>query len=110
MLWKGRQLPNMFLNWVYFCLSRYEVYFSSDRLQDQGYFIYKKPKVKFRNHDCYHKLIDPIEIPVSELIKDILLMVLAIRISERMSLMIRKCSDFQRPDSLPEHPFSLPVF
>jgi hypothetical protein len=79
-------------------------------LLNQGYFIYKKPKVKFRNYDCHHKLIDPIEIPVSELIKDILLMVLAIRISERMSLIIRKCSHFQRPDSLPENPFSLPVF
>jgi hypothetical protein len=29
-------------------------------------------KVKFRNYDCHYKLIDPIEIPVSELIKDIL--------------------------------------
>jgi hypothetical protein len=66
-------------------------------------------KVKFRNYDCHYKLIDPNEIPVSELIKDILPMVLAIRISERMSLIIRKCSHFQRPDALPEHPFSLPV-
>jgi hypothetical protein len=83
---------------------------SSARVFNQGYFIYKKPKVKFRNYDCHYKLIDPIEIPVSELIKDILLMVLGIRISERMSLIIRKCSHFQRPDALPEHPFSLPVF
>jgi hypothetical protein len=37
-------------------------------------------------------------------------MVLAIRISEQMSWIIRKCSHFQRPDALPEHPFSLPVF